>query len=266
MKNFMLYAGPPRTASTWLYGALNGRGDCDFSYIKEHFLCLDFTLNPEFDKTTFFEHYEELASNPDVKLLGEMSTTNCFMTLDELRWFKSETAKKNFTVLPVITLRDPINQILSSTKLAMKIDAIRRQGSIEMIHEITTGKKPMPEVNLTVESIIRHLNDIPFKERKVSWKTTYDNMHEVFDKVHVNFYETLFTNESMNKLCEYLQIPTNEFDFSKIVHKMGDNISLSDNDKSRIYQASDSMLDNYQFAVETFGKDFIESIWWTPNK
>ena len=24
--------------------------------------------------------------------------------------------------------------------------------------------------------------------------------------------------------------------------------------------------ENYQFAVERFGKDFIESIWWTPNK
>lgn len=270
MKNFLLYLGQPRTASTWLYGALNDRGDCDFSHIKEHFLGRDGTLNPEYNKETFFELYSGLAKNPDIKLLGEMSTTNCYLSKEQLIWLKAELNNNNFNVLPVITLRDPIDQLLSYTKLGLRIHKIQQEldgaDFIQTFINVSEGKHPMPEIDLSVETIIQYHSQPGFNEAKIHWEKTFETCETIFGKLFVNFYETLHTEQSMAKLCEYLEIPPTDFHYSQIVHKMGDNIPLTNEEKQRIYDTCDDIKSNYQFAVNKFGKDFIESIWWTPNK
>ena len=273
MKNFLLYAGCGRAGSTWLYGALNARGDCDFSHIKEHFLFVPFTLNPEFDKNNFFNHYHELAKNPSVKLLGEMSPSNQYASLQDLNRFKEEADSRGFNVLPVMTLRDPINQIMSSTKLFQNTKHLSKYVSSSSPEELSTairkmmaGEIPKSNLELTLEDIIQHGNEMYFDKKRLPWKTTYDNFIEVFGKIHVNFYETLFTDSAMNDLCEYLGIPFETFNFNEVLNKQGNNIPLSNDDKHKIYSSNSMLAENYQFAVEKFGKDFIESIWWTPNK
>lgn len=261
MKNFMLYAGPPRTGSTWLYGALNGRGDCDFTETKEYFLFYDFTLNPEFDKTTFYDYYEQRALNSNIVLMGEMSTTNCYLSREQLFEFKNKA--KNFNILPVMTIRDPITQLRSSAKLSMYVELLGRD-SIK-IASASMDNRLLPNAEQTLDFIIEHGKKLPFGKEH-SWQQTYENYMEVFGKIHVNFYETLFTDDSMNKLCDYLELPRTKFNFSTVVHKMGENISLSNDEMQKIYDSNQEVQNNYRFAVNVFGKEFIESIWWTPNK
>lgn len=230
-----------------------------------------FSLHPEFKKEDFFEHYEDLAKNTDVILLGEMSPSNAYATLDELKWFKAEAEKKNFNVLPVMTLRDPIDQIVSATKLSENVnrmsELVTPDTTLEqIIFKTITGVIPKPKVNMTFDVVIDRISDTPFIERQVPWEVTYENFMEVFGKVHFNFYETLFTEKSMRNLCEYLQIPYTEVDYDKIVNRQGDNAKLSEEQKQFLFDDVENIQKNYTFAVEKFGKDFIESIWWTPNK
>lgn len=273
MKNFLFYAGNARAGSTWLYGALNARGDCDFSHIKEHFLFVEgFSLTPDFDKNDFFDLYAKLGENPQVKLLGEFCVFNGYASIDQLLWFKEEAAKKNFNVLPVMTLRDPINKMASECKLVENTRRIKEMAGDneqlfqDIMRDTRKAKIPRPIFDMTFDIVESCINKTPFCEREVTWETTINNLTEVFGKVHINFYETLFTEESMQSLCNYLQIPMSDFDYSFVRNKQGDGVILTDEQKQIVFDNQKYIPENYQFAVERFGKDFIESIWWTPNK
>lgn len=271
MKNFFLYAGYGRAGSTWLYGELNARGDCEFSHIKEHFLFVDFTLNPEFDKSNFFDLYETLAENPEVKLLGEISPSNAYATVDQLLWFKSEAEKRNFNVLPVMTLRDPVDQVASVMKLVENTNVVRSMVNNEdelrkTMRNMRMGVIPRPNIEITFDIVKRNLDNTPFSEIEVPWRETYNNFKQVFGKIHVNLFETLFTPTSMNMLCDYLEIPMSDFNYDVVKNKQGKSAVLTDDEKQYIFDNGKNFSENYQFAVDIFGKDNIESVWWTPNK
>jgi len=263
--NFLLYAGCARAGSTWLYGELSGRGDCDLSNIKEHFLFMDgFTLNPDFDKSSFFDHYRKLAENPEVKLLGEMSPSNGFATIEQLDEFAAKATLYGFKVLPVIILRDPINQKISETKLdviaKLSVDSNEKISDTFRRYRQNTSS----DVPVTLDDVLNI--PVPFEYRLLNWEKTIENYRQVFGNIFIGFYETLFTENSMMELCEYLQIPYTDFNFSKIANKLLDINDFTDEEKQIIYNNIPHCKQNYDYAVENFGKDFIESIWWRPNK
>ena len=256
MINLLLYAGCARAGSTWLYGELNGRGDCDLSSIKEYFLFMDgFTLNPDFDKSSFFDHYRKLAENPEVKLLGEMSPSKEFATKATLY---------GFNVRPVIILRDPINQKISETKLdviaKLSLDSNENMSDTFKRYRQNTSS----DVPVTLDNVLTI--SVPFEYRLLNWEKTIDNYRQVFGNIFIGFYETLFTENSMRELCEYLQIPYTDFNFTRVANKLLDVNEFTDEEKQMIYDTIPHCKQNYEYAVENFGNDFIKSIWWTPNK
>ena len=265
MINLLLYAGCARAGSTWLYGELNGRGDCDLSSIKEYFLFMDgFTLNPDFDKSNFFDHYQKLAENPQVKLLGEMTPCNGFATIEQLQEFALKATVYGFKVLPVIILRDPINQKISETKLDV-IVKLSQDSNEKMADTFKRYRQnTSSDVPFTLDDVLNI--PVPFESRLLNWEKTIENYRQVFGNIFIGFYETLFTENSMMQLCQYLQIPYTDFNFTRVANKLLDVNEFTDEEKQMIYNTIPHCKQNYEYAVENFGKDFIESIWWTPNK
>jgi hypothetical protein len=255
MKNFLFYVGNGRAGSTWLHGALNGRGDCDFGPVKEYFMFTDYNPHEGFDKKDYFDIFSFRAENSQIKLLGDVSPANALASAEELSRYKEEMTARNFNILPVMTLRDPINQILSWTRMQCKVRGWDR----------STDRWYDRSWDRTIDAnLIMEIGLPPF--RPVSWRETVNNVLKTFDKIHYNVYETLFCDESMSKLEDYLQIPHETYDYNKIVFSFGKPNQISEVDKQFLFDNYPNYKDDYQFAVETFGKDFIESIWWTPNK
>lgn len=228
MKPFLFYVGNPRAGSTWLYGELKNRGDCEFGKVKEPFLF----HGPLFGITQeeYFLAYQHALKNPNVNLLGDFSTSNGYATKEQLFWFKEQLGE-SIKVLPVMTLRDPITQILSLS--AMKKEKIS-----------------LPD----------------FEQHILSWEETINNCEEVFGGIHIQFYETMFTEECMKKLCTYLSIDYFPMRLENKVFSFGDKRNLTDNEKFEIFETYPFYKKNYNFALKKFGKEFIESIWWDPYK
>lgn len=243
MKNFLFYAGNARAGSTWLHGALNARGDCDFGPYKEYFLFTGYNPHQNFDKSNYYDMFAIRAENSNVKLMGDISPSNAYASVQDLAIFNDEMSSRGFVIKPVMTLRDPINQILSWTKMQCMARGINSVIDSNLIMEI--GKQPF---------------------EPISWRQTYENFTRVFGLIHFNFYETLFCDQSMMQLEDYLNIPHVKYDFDKIVFSFGKANELTENDKQFLFENYPFYKEDYNFAVEKFGKDFIESIWWTPNK
>lgn len=269
MKNFLLYLGNDRAGSTWLHGELSKRSDCAFPVQKEMFIFQKwFPVPYGFDKETYFDLMAELAQNPAVSLVGDITPSNAYATKDQLYWYKENLAKYSLNVLPVMTLRDPISHTISISKLQLSANDFAKKNSPEKMHWFVTEQifKNQPGIDPSSVQEILEVCRPPFEKMMIPWRETVENAIEVFGKIHFNFYETLFTEESIEKLFEYLEIPNSPVNYNNKVFTFGPHNEFSEAEKIELFEKYPNNKENYQFAVEQFGKDFIESIWWTPYK
>jgi len=274
MKNFLLYFGNARAGSTWLHGELSRRTDCNFPTQKEIFIFQDYDLvsGPDgFDKTKYFENMALLANDEHVVLTGDLTPTNAYATKEQLRWFKDNADNFGFNVLPTMTLRDPLSQVISHTmmKLTLKgIAEINSAGSLNSTSELkswyinqlinnTPGESP------TSVADILEAGKPDFEESFLSWRETVENVTEVFGKMHFNFYETLFTDESISNLFSYLGIP-----YAGTVEPINVGLSsqLSESQIAELLTLYPFKQENYDHAVSRFGKEIIDKMWTSPDK
>lgn len=270
MKNFLLYFGNGRAGSTWLHGELSRRTDCNFPTQKEIFIFQDYNLvsGPEgFDKTKYFENMAQLASDEQVVLTGDLTPTNAHATKEQLRWFKGNADNFGFNVLPTITLRDPLSQVISHTIMKMTIKRLTetnvnstdelKSWYINQLINNTPGETPNSVAD------ILEAGKPDFEESFLSWRETVENVTEVFGKIHFNFYETLFTNESITKFFSYLGLP-----YAGTVEptNIGLSLQLSESQIAELLTLYPFKQENYDDAVSRFGKEIIDKIWTSPDK
>lgn len=271
MKNFLLYLGNDRAGSTWLHGELRKRLDCAFPMQKELFIFQKwFPIPYGFDKEKYFDYMSNQGKSDEIKLVGDLTPSNAYATKEQYYWFKENMESRGFNVLPVMTLRDPVSHAISLAKLQMTANLFLEQNDNDIAKLTSFISKQKFENNPGVDpqDATQILEESPpgFGPIIVPWEQTVANVEEVFDKIHFNFYETFFTEESVKKLFEYLEIPYKEVDYLRKVFSFGEHPNFSGEDKQQLFDKYPFAKENYDFAVERFGKEFIESIWWTPYK
>jgi hypothetical protein len=273
VKNFLFYAGNARAGSTWLYGELNVRGDCDFGKIKEKYFFHDgIDLSRDFDKSRYYEYHSSLAEPECIKLVGDMTPCNAYASRNELISYNEELSNRGFNVLPLMTLRDPLTQIMSETLMFRNVDPLgmyqQNDKTLEQLGEqlttiIMNGRYENHVVS--VDDIMKHAAT-PLPWTPCSWSETIENCNAVFGKIKINFYEKLFTEDCLKDITDYLEIPYQQFNYQQKVFSLGKLVELTEDDKQTVYENYPFYKENYAFAVEKFGKEFIENIWWTPYK
>ena len=274
MKNFLLYFGNARAGSTWLHGELSRRTDCNFPTQKEIFIFQDYNIvsGPEgFDKTKYFENMAQLANDEGICLTGDLTPTNAHATKEQLRWFKDNADNVGLNVLPVMTLRDPLSQVISHTMMKMtikRITEIDSTGSVNSMDDVKSWYINQLITNTpgeTPDSVadILESGKPDFEESFLSWRETVENVTEVFGKLHFNFYETLFTNESFSNFFSYLGLP-----YTGTVEptNVGLGLQLSASQITELLTLYPFKQENYDHAVSRFGKDIIDKIWTSPDK
>lgn len=274
MKNFLLYFGNARAGSTWLHGELSRRTDCNFPTQKEIFIFQDYNIvsGPEsFDKTKYFENMAQLVNVDGISLTGDLTPLNAHATKEQLRWFKNNADNVGFNVLPVMTLRDPLSQVISWTIMKMtikRIAAIDSTGSVNSMDDVkswyinqlinnTPGESPGSVIDI-LES-----GKPDFEESFVSLRETVENVTEVFGKIHFNFYETLFTNESISNFFSYLGLP---YVGTVEPTNVGLSLQLSESQIAELFTLYPFKQENYDHAVSRFGKEIVDKIWSSPDK
>lgn len=269
MKNFLLYLGGVRCGSTWLYHQLNSRSDCDMGPIKEWFLFnekVNLPIHSTIGREKYFEFYNERSLQTNTKLLGDITPSNGGASQQQLEWYKHEMESKNFNVLPFLTLRDPIDQMVSYHIFFERIkNTEMTYSNLETLTYVSL-KESETQHNFSVQDVVDRFKSYEFFSYDfVDTETLINNTEKLFDNVHVNFYETMFTNNSMTSLCKYLEIPYQPFDIDTKVWSFGKS-SLSDDEKKYLYESFPVLHSKYDYAVNQFGKDFIQNIWWNPYK
>lgn len=269
MKNFLFYLGGARCGSTWLYHQLNSRPDCEMSPIKEWFLFdedLDSPIHPIIGDETYFDFYERQSRNPQNILLGDITPSNGGASETQLQWYKQQMGYRNFNVLPLLTLRDPIDQLVSLHIYLNRInDCELSYSTVEQL-AISSVTEQNNEHCISVEEVVEKFKHYEFFYKYfVDTGDLIDSVNKHFNKIHINFYETMFTDENIKSLCNYLQLPYRPFAVDFKLWSFG-KTKLSADEKMYLYETFPLLRTKYDYAVDKFGKEYIESIWWNPYK
>lgn len=275
VKNFLLYFGNARAGSTWLHGELSRRPDCNFPLQKEIYIFQDFNpvSGPEgFDKSKYFENMAKLVDDNEILLTGDITPSNANATKEQLYWFKKNADNYGLTVLPVMTLRDPISQVVSYTMMSMSTGKFIEDNSMNNYDILKVKSWYIKQVLTNTPGITPNsVNDIlefgrpAFEESLTSWEQTVENVTEVFGNLHINLYENMFNRESITSLFSYLGISYDNLTTTQ-QGKQQEFSFLSETEILELLELYPFNKETYDYAVSRFGKDLADSIWLSTDE
>lgn len=245
-KTFILGVGCQKGGTSWLYTYLNNHPQCEMSSTKElhvldsyfmpaHFGSA-FPLPPNYTLDYYADLFCRKVKQRD--FTGEITPSYCALKESNFRTVRTLMEKNGFTVKVIYLLRDPVERIISQYTMERHLGIIDQNTSVEQY--ITS----------------------PPVEMRSFYKQTLINLNKAFhpDQLWIGFYETLFRQDTINDITDWLGLEQHPANTKEIINPsinktlqfiMHDNIDI-------IRRQYDSQ---YRYCAEVFGEDFIRSIW-----
>ena len=242
-KTFLLGLGAQKCGTTWLYRTLNARKDVNMGFTKEYHI-LDAIHVPECemfrrryetatrkaiqegfdtyqfnpgrrdiqrlsfvaDVQTYYAYFTDLLSRSHVQCSGDVTPTYCALSEPVLASVKSEFARRGIAVRPVFLMREPVQRLRSLVKMRFR--------KLEVV----------PSKAQELEAM-RDMGGSAYDRIRSDYATTLQNLDAVFGaEAFVGFYETLFQQETIDRITDLLGLPGMTPDFQQAF-----NVSRSDN-------------------------------------
>lgn len=271
-KKFLLGVGAQKSGTTWLHNYLNNHPQTDMGFGKEYHILDAHTIDgfrgitEKIDEKIstqlksygscnkalinrylflhnidfYFDYFEGLLQKEQVKLTGDITPSYSGLSVDTLANVDSIFAKRNIDVVPLFVMRDPVERLQSMVRMKFKFQGIKPT----LEQEVSKMKKIQNSGHDTIRS---------------DYKRIIQSLDEVFsDRVMYLFFEDLFTEETIQKLCSRLGLS-----FEKARFDIPQNVSKTENilsSEDREYFMAEYSA-TYDFIYEYFGKDKIQRLW-----
>lgn len=246
-KTFVLGIGAQKAGTSWLFDYLSNRGDIYMPRKEVHFFDAQFgplahrtrrRISRRDDKRQsrnemraiklkgdpeLYMKYFESRTPAHLRLFGEMSPTYALIGEDGF-----STVRRLFPKVRIIfSMRDPIDRFYSQIRMNVTRGC---------------GKGVGPDRSEAVKDRSKLL-------ARSQYEKTVESLERVFTPYEIIylFYETLFCRDSIQSLCDFLEVPYTEPDFRKVV-----NASDSDS-RSPEEDVITKLKPTYRFCRERFG-------------
>jgi Sulfotransferase domain len=273
-KIFLLGVGAHKSGTTWLYDYLRRHPNAAMGFTKEYHVfdalyigaedirrkflqarinrvlhaatppnpadltLLRFLGDPE----SYFGYFQHLVhKTPGILVTGDITPTYSSLPEEGFRHIRNGVTGRGFSIRVVFSMRDPVERCISAARFDLRNAGVMR----------------------TPETEIRHLGESFLSERyqiRSRYDQTLRNLEKVFapDQVHCLFYEELFCEESLRKICDFLPIPYIGTDFthrvneSRTAHEIPLELRTA---IARFYRPV------YDAVMQRFGPERIKSLW-----
>ncbi|MFN7003519.1 MAG: sulfotransferase [Roseinatronobacter sp.] len=284
-RNFVLCLGVQKAGTTWLHDYLDGHPQTDMGFTKEYHILETvsprsgtrrltekkeraikllqrqedpFTgANPGFwrrfsfymDRESYYDYFTGLLQADGIFVTGDMTPDNSLATPEILQHLADGFARRKVNVKPVVLLRDPVERCWSAVRMGKKT--------------ALAGKSRRPEKGDGDDATLLRKS---YKSKGRSHRTRYDELFNEIEKVfsrdafYVGFYETLFTEEEIARLCNFLQVEYTPASFSKRVNVTEKTSDIPDDLRREVAEEYSAA---YKYCADRWGRDFILGIW--PN-
>ncbi len=124
---------------------------------------------------------------------GEFTPGYCLILEEGLRRLRAQHPK----IRIILLLRDPVERFYSSLRMQERQDLIR-----------------------ALDVFMAELKDNHARVERCRYDLIIERLERVFgpDELHIEFFETLFTNEAVNRICQFVGVSERAGDFSAKVN------------------------------------------------
>lgn len=266
-KTFVLGIGVQKAGTSWLFKYLDNRDDCFMSPIKElHYF--DTKHRPDLSAGINRRFLKELVEK--VRAKGGVNydaATGLGALIDRVSMIYDPTAYRRFFEERVPEPVDFFGEITPAYALLSKegFEDIRDQfpnrrillifrDPIERHFSLMRMKEKKGKIASAQESFLDFL-DWRGAAARSDYPETITNVFDVFDEkdVHVSFYEELFNDDELKKICDFIGLPflPGEYDVRVNAGGSSSNTGLTDDQRNT---ARERLAPVYDFCRDYFGE------------
>jgi hypothetical protein len=261
---FILGMGAQKAGTSWLHRMLAQQDNVNLGFTKEYHiwdyiysdLCNNFRApvkKPDnahaamrrmmqASSETYTQYFQGLL-NSDVNVTGDI--TPSYSIINELGLEKiSRTIKgAGFDIKVIFLMRDPVERIWSAVRMEQR----NRLKNGQTLNE-----------NFCDSRVKEYLN-IDGHVARSDYKTTVRNIAKVFNEgeIYFGFYESLFNEQSINGLQDFLGFNLKNVDFSERVNA-SDPALMSEGTTQLL---TEFLAPQYEFCKERFEAEGLHELW-----
>ncbi|MCB2048013.1 MAG: sulfotransferase [Novosphingobium sp.] len=176
-------------------------------------------------------------------VVGEITPSYAALSADDFGYIR-ELLEPRFDLRVVLLLRDPVQRAWSAARHFRKIN----RGHLNVA------------VRGNDNDLFARLYDTPYIRERADYRRILSDLKTALPstQVHVEFYERLFTQDAISKLCDFLGIETRQAEFGKMVNVSPRPIDL---DPDLAAAARKAYAPIYEFCADWFGQAEIDRLW-----
>lgn len=282
-KIFLLGVGAQKCGTSWLHEMLKTSNQANMGFAKEYHIFDALTLpelshfkdrtlqsfrrqnaigNPpsqtsklyrrrQFlkDPKRYFRYFRRLLEGNGIRLTGDITPSYSGLSAETLDMIQTGMNDLGVRTKTIFIMRDPVERIWSAVRMGRR-DASLKNPTIDLGDDESTQLK---------ESLRK-----PGFNIRGNYAKTLNNLEKSFSpqNVSISLYEEFFTQDSLSSICDFLCLDPFEMDVSRMVNSSPKTAQISEDIAKEIALHS---ADSYHAAVAQFGKEKIQSLWWSSK-
>lgn len=199
----------------------------DFAIKRFHMMC---------DTEAYYSYFDKLL-DADGTFTADITPTYATLSQEVLREIKEAFIARGIDIKVVFLMREPVTRIESAIRMKL-----RRQNRT---HKITDHK---------IAQLLKKEIGGMFDVSRGAYEETVTNIDAVFDQedVYYGFYETMFSEGEIARLCGFFDLDIGKFDVNQRVNSTSATYQYP---PDVIDAAIEHYADHYAFARDRFGFD-----------
>jgi hypothetical protein len=287
VSTFLLGLGAQKCGTSWLHSTIDQSPHTDMGFAKEYHIWDIMTVagvnqsmerfakrlrnvvnlpsfrvrkNPNLwlkasfytDIENYFNYFQCLLLNgEDVRVTGDITPLYSALSRKVIRQIKDGFDRRNITTKVLFSMRDPAQRCFSAAKMAAR-DQQLQAGEIADGESITEA--------VSVNAILEQQYLSENYRIRTAYNRTIANIEAVFaqENVFFTFYETMFSQNMVNRLADFLGIDIPPPDFGRRVNESRATERLSEENERRVAEAYRSV---YEGVARRFGEATVKEMW-----
>lgn len=204
---------------------------------------LQFHLDPE----SYFDYFQHLLlRDPGIRLTADITPSYAGLSAGRLAFIREGFLRRGIAVRAIFLMRDPVERIWSA---------------IRMNYRRHREQDPDGDyLKMSEEERLLRTYGKPQQAVRTRYDKTIGALERVFapGEIHYEFYERLFTEEAVARICAFLEIDTIPADFGRRVNASPKSLDISDSTLRRIAGHYGKVYDAVE---ERFGAGTVRDLW-----
>lgn len=274
-KTFLLGLGAQKAGTTWLHDYLITLDGVDMGFLKEYHVFdarhrsddsrrkadlvakaqrllsrsdVDFTRKPHFwtylamlaDSENYFNYFSGVLCQPGTFVTGDITPSYSMLGAQELHMIRNALELRGVNCKAIFLMRDPVERLWSAARMRRRE---RPQAA------------DAPEDHMVLHAL---------KRGGFAGRTRYEKSLAAMDAAFgpedclTCFYETLFQEQEVRRICAFLGLEYRVPEFDKRVNVSQKTVPLSE-DTCRI--VAQHFAPTYQAVAQRFGAEAVRNLW-----